>query len=271
MRRARPQEAGGPVRPRRPALVRTMRLSANWRWHGRPKLKRNSWPATFDDHPMAEPRRADASRSGPGHPYAVLGRGRSARRNNDNGLCIGPPTTRGGSDSLLPFRGDHRENPSDLSVRGDCSIYDPNYLPFVDRERDEIGATMASIGFIGHGLVPGWAEGYAFKARPFGRLARGGPFGRWVTLIAYNKTQFLRLSKTSPSALMPTVMDIYVFASDTDPCVVGFTYDETGSNLPAALGPWREEVEPGIIVIDTDDDPIAQAVRRDGFFVSTDG
>jgi hypothetical protein len=70
---------------------------------------------------------------------------------------------------------------------------------------------------------------------------------------------------------MPTVMDIYVFASDTDPCVVGFTSDETGTNLPVALGPWREEVEPGVVVIDTDDDPIVQAVRRDGFFVSTDG
>jgi hypothetical protein len=66
-------------------------------------------------------------------------------------------------------------------------------------------------------------------------------------------------------------MRIHVFASETHPSVVGFTSDETGTNLPAALGPWREEVKPGIVVIDADDDPIAQAVRRDGFFVSTDG
>jgi hypothetical protein len=65
------------------------------------------------------------------------------------------------------------------------------------------------------------------------------------------------------------VMRIYVFASDRHPCVVGFTSDETGANLPTALGPWREEEEPGVVVIDIDDDPIAQAVRRDGFFVST--
>jgi len=61
---------------------------------------------------------------------------------------------------------------------------------------------------------------------------------------------------------------IYVFASDRDPDVVGFTSDKTGDNLPDEHGPWREEVEPGIVVIDTDDDPIAQAVRRDGFYVS---
>jgi hypothetical protein len=62
---------------------------------------------------------------------------------------------------------------------------------------------------------------------------------------------------------------IYVFASDKDPDVVGFTSDEVGSNLPVEHGPWREEIEPGIEVIDTDDDPIAQAVRLDGFYVST--
>jgi hypothetical protein len=66
-------------------------------------------------------------------------------------------------------------------------------------------------------------------------------------------------------------MRIYVFASDTHPDVVGFTSNEVGANLPAALGPWREEAEPGVVVIDTDDDPIAQVVRRDGFFVFTGG
>jgi hypothetical protein len=63
---------------------------------------------------------------------------------------------------------------------------------------------------------------------------------------------------------------IYVFASDRDPGVAGFTSDKTGANLPDEHGPWREEVVPGVVVIDTDDDPIAQAVRLDGFYVCTD-
>jgi hypothetical protein len=63
-------------------------------------------------------------------------------------------------------------------------------------------------------------------------------------------------------------MRIYVFASDAHSSVVGVTSDETGANLPAALGPWREEAEPGVVVIDTDGDLIALAVRRYGFFVS---
>jgi hypothetical protein len=62
-------------------------------------------------------------------------------------------------------------------------------------------------------------------------------------------------------------MRIYVFVSDKDPAILGFTSDEAGANLPDALGPWREEVEPGIFVVGTDHDPITEAVRRDGFCI----
>jgi hypothetical protein len=65
-------------------------------------------------------------------------------------------------------------------------------------------------------------------------------------------------------------MRIYVYVSQQDPDILGFTSDEAGANLPDGHGPWREEIEPGVVVIDTDDDPIAKAVRRDGFYVFTD-
>jgi hypothetical protein len=64
------------------------------------------------------------------------------------------------------------------------------------------------------------------------------------------------------------VMRIHVFVSHEDPDILGFTSDEGGANLPDALGPWHKDAERGV-VIDRDDDPIAQVVRRDGFFVST--
>lgn len=63
-------------------------------------------------------------------------------------------------------------------------------------------------------------------------------------------------------------MRIYVFVSESEPDILGFTSDKTGANLPAEYGSWREEAEPGVVVVDTDDDPIAQAVRRYGFCVS---
>jgi hypothetical protein len=65
-------------------------------------------------------------------------------------------------------------------------------------------------------------------------------------------------------------MRIYVYVSQQDPEFLGFSSDETGANLPDEHRPWCEELEPGVVVIDTDDDPIAEAVRRDGFCVLTD-
>jgi hypothetical protein len=54
-------------------------------------------------------------------------------------------------------------------------------------------------------------------------------------------------------------MGIYVFVSESDPDLLGFTSDESGANLPNGHGPWHEEVEP--------DDPIALAVWRYGFSI----
>ncbi len=57
------------------------------------------------------------------------------------------------------------------------------------------------------------------------------------------------------------LMRIYVFVSGKDPDVLAFTLNETGDNLPAALGPWCQEVIPGIYVIDIENDPISESVR----------
>jgi hypothetical protein len=62
-------------------------------------------------------------------------------------------------------------------------------------------------------------------------------------------------------------MCIYVFISDKNSNILAFTSDADGANLPYEHGPWREEVDPDVYVIGTDDDPIAQAVRRDGFHI----
>jgi hypothetical protein len=60
-------------------------------------------------------------------------------------------------------------------------------------------------------------------------------------------------------------MRIFVYISENDPDILGFTSDETGSNLPHDLGPWGREEVPGIVILDTPGDPIAEAVRRSGF------
>jgi hypothetical protein len=65
-------------------------------------------------------------------------------------------------------------------------------------------------------------------------------------------------------------MRIYVFVSRKDPDVLAFTLSETGDNLPAALGPWYQEVIPGVYVIGIENDPISEAVHRDGYFIATD-
>jgi hypothetical protein len=58
---------------------------------------------------------------------------------------------------------------------------------------------------------------------------------------------------------------IYVFASQTNPEIIGFTLDEAADNLPRGLGPWSREEIPGIMVITQADDSISNAVERDGF------
>ena len=66
-------------------------------------------------------------------------------------------------------------------------------------------------------------------------------------------------------------MRIYVFVSDKDPDIVGFTLDPTGGNLPDALVPGVRRQTPGAVVTDCDDsDPISEAVRQNGFSIVTD-
>lgn len=66
-------------------------------------------------------------------------------------------------------------------------------------------------------------------------------------------------------------MRIYVYVSVRDADILGFTSDETGGNLPEQLGPWdREDDLLGVVVIGTEDDQIAKAIRADGFHIVTD-
>jgi hypothetical protein len=62
-------------------------------------------------------------------------------------------------------------------------------------------------------------------------------------------------------------MRIYVFAPQQDATLIGFTSDESGANLPDELGPWHQAELSGVVVIGVRDDPITQAVRRDGYFI----
>jgi hypothetical protein len=66
------------------------------------------------------------------------------------------------------------------------------------------------------------------------------------------------------------LMHIYVFISRKDPDVLAFTLNETGDNLPAALGPWYQESMPGVYVVGVENDPITEAVRQDGYCIAID-
>jgi hypothetical protein len=65
-------------------------------------------------------------------------------------------------------------------------------------------------------------------------------------------------------------MRIYVYVSQQDPELIGFTFGEAGANLPDEFGPWHQEELPGVVVIGVGDDPITEAVRRDGYIIVTD-
>ncbi|HET6306326.1 MAG TPA: hypothetical protein VFG12_04025 [Rhodopila sp.] len=65
-------------------------------------------------------------------------------------------------------------------------------------------------------------------------------------------------------------MRIYVYVSQQDPELIGFTSDQAGANLPIELGPWHQEELSGVVIIDVGDDPIAEAVRHDGYCIVTD-
>jgi hypothetical protein len=67
-------------------------------------------------------------------------------------------------------------------------------------------------------------------------------------------------------------MRIYVYVSQQDPELIGFTADRAGANLPDKLRPWHQEELSGvvIVVIGVGDDPITEAVRHNGYCMVTD-
>jgi hypothetical protein len=63
-------------------------------------------------------------------------------------------------------------------------------------------------------------------------------------------------------------MHTYVFNSLTDHDVLGFTHNATGSNLPLEYAPWQLATEGWAVLVGGDVGPVAEAIRRDGFFVA---
>jgi hypothetical protein len=67
-------------------------------------------------------------------------------------------------------------------------------------------------------------------------------------------------------------MPIFIFWSEADKAVFGFTADTTGDNLPANLAPWSRNGtgEPiageGTMALAAAN-PVIQAVERDGFYI----
>ena len=59
---------------------------------------------------------------------------------------------------------------------------------------------------------------------------------------------------------------MFIFVSATHPSVKAFTADETGENLPAEYAPWRR-ISNGQALPVGENDPVAIAVKRDGFFL----
>jgi hypothetical protein len=62
-------------------------------------------------------------------------------------------------------------------------------------------------------------------------------------------------------------MEIYSFISTARPSVKAFTSDMSGANLPAAYAPWRVANCGKATVFGSESDPVARAVKRDGYFL----
>jgi hypothetical protein len=69
-------------------------------------------------------------------------------------------------------------------------------------------------------------------------------------------------------------MQMYIFRSDKDPAIAGFTTQRHGGNLPAEFAPWRP---PGGAAIQTGDefadvtggaDVVLAGIARDGFYLA---
>ena len=78
-------------------------------------------------------------------------------------------------------------------------------------------------------------------------------------------------------------MKVYIFQSGKEPDIVGFTVDETGTNLPASLAPWSpwtawtaSEEEAALEAAPEAPDTASTgpsaaalaAIERDGFYVA---
>jgi hypothetical protein len=68
-------------------------------------------------------------------------------------------------------------------------------------------------------------------------------------------------------------MQLYIFNSDKDPDVVGFTKDACGANLPSDLGPWTASGSRALpIGIEIDAlVPVLTAIEEDGFYLARGG
>ena len=62
-------------------------------------------------------------------------------------------------------------------------------------------------------------------------------------------------------------MAIYLFLSQSNENVQGFTLDITGSNLPADYAPWHAAGSGEAVPVGGDTDPVAMIVQRDGYFL----
>jgi hypothetical protein len=66
-------------------------------------------------------------------------------------------------------------------------------------------------------------------------------------------------------------MLIYLFWSQTDPTISGFTFDPEGNNLPEQLAPWSKNRDGQPIYREagsgTMPNPVVETVERDGFYL----
>lgn len=65
-------------------------------------------------------------------------------------------------------------------------------------------------------------------------------------------------------------MHIFVFNSLKDADVIGCSHDATGGNLPVEYAPWEPAGAGGAVLIGGDVGPVAEAIRRDGFFIAVE-
>jgi hypothetical protein len=69
-------------------------------------------------------------------------------------------------------------------------------------------------------------------------------------------------------AMLSLPMQIFRFASDSYR-ISASTSDATGGNLPANYAPWRAVNDGNALVVGAKTDPVAMAVTRNGYFLTT--